>query len=170
MAISAEGFEETVARHMSDVGGMAAKLKLGAEVLRGDTHNRFWDQIRDLPLRANALVYRFGVPRASVAELASAVQADCSAEFSPAIVADALAGTIWVASTGNRSAADRLPEFITLARQYGGHVILLAAPAILKQNVDVWGTTTQALSIMREIKRQFDPNNLLNPGRFVAAI
>jgi glycolate oxidase FAD binding subunit len=170
MAISAEGFEETVARHMSDIGRMAAKLKLRAEVLRGDTDHRFWDPIRDLPLRANALVYRFGVPRVSVAELASAVQAGRSAEFSPGIVADALAGTMWVASTASRSAADRFSEFVTLAQQYGGHVIMLAVPTILKQSVDVWGPPTQALSIMREIKRQFDPHHLLNPGRFVAAI
>lgn len=170
VGISAEGFEETVDRHLSDVGRMAAKLNLGAEVLRADTHNRFWDQVRDLPLRTNALVYRFGVLRASVAGLASAIQADRSAEFAPGIVADALAGTLWVASAGTRSAAERFSEFITLARQYGGHVIMLAAPAILKRNVDVWGTPTRALSIMREIKRQFDPNSLLNPGRFVAAI
>jgi glycolate oxidase FAD binding subunit len=170
VAVSAEGFEETVARHLNDMGSMAAKLKLGTEVLHADNQNRFWDGIRDFPLRANALVYRFGVPRASVAELASAVQAGRSAEFSPAIVADALAGTMWVASAANRSAKDRFSNFITLARQYGGHVIMQSAPAILKQNVDVWGTPTQAHSIMRAIKQQFDPNNLLSPGRFVAAI
>jgi glycolate oxidase FAD binding subunit len=170
VAISAEGFEETVARHLSEVREITAKLNLRAEAMRGDTHNQFWDQIRDLPLRPNALVYRFGVPRASLAELASAVQADRSAEFSQAMVSDALAGTLWVVSTANRSAAERFSNFVTLARGYGGHVIVLGAPAILKQNVDVWGTPTPALPIMREIKRQFDPNNLLNPGRFVAAI
>jgi glycolate dehydrogenase FAD-binding subunit len=170
VAVSAEGFEETVARHLSDVGGIAAKLNLGTQVLRDDAHNRFWDEIRDLPLRTNALVYRFGAPQASVAELASAVQADHSAEFSPQIVADALAGTMWVASAAKGSDAERFSKFTTLARQHSGHIVMLAAPPILKQNVDVWGTPPDALSIMREIKRQFDPNNLLNPGRFVAAI
>ena len=28
----------------------------------------------------------------------------------------------------------------------------------------------QTLSIMREIKRQFDPKGLLNPGRFLAGV
>src|SRR5918999_2095359 len=39
LAFSAEGFEETVARHLSDAGTIAAKLDLGSEILRGDAHN-----------------------------------------------------------------------------------------------------------------------------------
>jgi glycolate oxidase FAD binding subunit len=170
LAFSAEGFEETVARHLNDAGTIAAKLDLGSEILRGDAHNQFWDRIRDVPLRADALVYRLGVPRPSIAEIATAVQADRSADFLPAIVADASIGTIWVASAANRSAAQRFSKLISLARQHEGYAIMLAAPAALKENIDIWGTPPQALSIMREVKRQFDPNNLLNPGRFVGAI
>jgi glycolate oxidase FAD binding subunit len=40
----------------------------------------------------------------------------------------------------------------------------------LKQGVDVWGPAPPSLSLMREIKRQFDPRDLLNPGRFMAEI
>jgi glycolate oxidase FAD binding subunit len=47
-------------------------------------------------------------------------------------------------------------------------VVLIAAPPEVKQGRDVWGPAPQALGLMREIKRQFDPDSLLNPGRFVA--
>lgn len=33
-------------------------------------------------------------------------------------------------------------------------------------SVDVWGPTSQPLDIMRRIKKEFDPNAILNPGRF----
>ena len=34
----------------------------------------------------------------------------------------------------------------------------------------VWGCESNALPLMREIKRRFDPNRILNPGRFVGNI
>jgi glycolate oxidase FAD binding subunit len=40
----------------------------------------------------------------------------------------------------------------------------------LKPGIDVWGPAPPTLSLMREIKRQFDPEGLLNPGRFVGGI
>jgi len=56
------------------------------------------------------------------------------------------------------------------ARIHRGHAVLSAAPPEVKRGRDVWGPPPPALVLMREIKRQFDPHNLLNPGRFVAFI
>jgi glycolate oxidase FAD binding subunit len=47
---------------------------------------------------------------------------------------------------------------------------MLAPPTDLKAGSDVWGSLPPTVSLMREIKRQFDPKNLLNPGRFVGGI
>lgn len=35
-----------------------------------------------------------------------------------------------------------------------------------EDSIDVWGPTTQPLDIMTRIKERFDPNGILNPGRF----
>ena len=51
-----------------------------------------------------------------------------------------------------------------------GHAVVFAAPAELKQGVEVWGPAPTTISLQREIKRQFDPKGLLNPGRFLAGI
>ena len=47
--------------------------------------------------------------------------------------------------------------------------LLIAAPDDVTENIDVWGPPPATLSLMREIKRQFD-KGLLNPGRFVGAL
>ncbi len=47
--------------------------------------------------------------------------------------------------------------------------LLIVAPDDVKENIDVWGPPPATLSLMREIKRQFD-KGLLNPGRFVGAL
>jgi glycolate oxidase FAD binding subunit len=56
----------------------------------------------------------------------------------------------------------------TLAHQ--GFLTILTAPATVKQNIDVWGYTGNALPLMRRIKEQFDSENILSPGRFVGGI
>ena len=52
----------------------------------------------------------------------------------------------------------------------GGSVVALQVPDSLRGKIDVWGCNSDALPLMREIKRRFDPNRILNPGRFVGNI
>ncbi len=55
-------------------------------------------------------------------------------------------------------------------RGSGGSVVVLQLPDELRSRLDVWGCDSNALPLMREIKRRFDPNRILNPGRFVGNI
>jgi glycolate oxidase FAD binding subunit len=50
------------------------------------------------------------------------------------------------------------------------NVSVLAAPADLKSDIDVWGRRPETVHVMRALKAEFDPNNVLNPGRFVDRI
>jgi glycolate oxidase FAD binding subunit len=58
----------------------------------------------------------------------------------------------------------------SLCESNRGFLTILSAPIAVKQKVDVWGYTGNALQIMRGIKEQFDSKNILSPGRFVAGI
>jgi glycolate oxidase FAD binding subunit len=49
----------------------------------------------------------------------------------------------------------------TLAR---GSVVVLTAPAAVRERVDLWGPVP-SLALMRAVKQQFDPGNLMAPGR-----
>jgi glycolate oxidase FAD binding subunit len=52
----------------------------------------------------------------------------------------------------------------------GGSVVALKIPETGLGGLDVWGCDSNALPLMREIKRRFDPNRILNPGKFVGNI
>jgi glycolate oxidase FAD binding subunit len=52
----------------------------------------------------------------------------------------------------------------------GGFLSILEASVKVKQQLDVWGYAGNALPLMRQIKAQFDPDNILSPGRFVGGI
>jgi glycolate oxidase FAD binding subunit len=47
---------------------------------------------------------------------------------------------------------------------------IIAAPAAWKQGIDVWGATPATIDISRALKEQFDPQRVLNPGRFAGFI
>ena len=54
------------------------------------------------------------------------------------------------------------------AAAYHGHVVVLSNPGrgeITHQSV--WGATDAPFNLMTAVKREFDPKNILNPGRFV---
>ena len=63
-----------------------------------------------------------------------------------------------------------LAEWRELARGGGGHATLEWAPLAVKSLVPVWDDPGAAARIMERIKAQLDPQNILNPGRFVAGI
>jgi glycolate oxidase FAD binding subunit len=83
-------------------------------------------------------------------------------------------GLGWVQWSASEPTASNIAKEIELVRshcqQNGGFLSLLQAPTALKQSVDVWGYTGNALQVMTDIKQKFDPQRLLSPGRFVGDI
>jgi glycolate oxidase FAD binding subunit len=170
LAVWSEGFEESVGRHLRDVRAIAERSGLSTERLRDKSHDRYWDEIRDFPLQPGRLIYRVIVPRASVADVLKTICEWDTADDYQAIVIDVAVGMLWIAAAVNKRAAEQFPKLIGMTRERRGHAMIFAAPPDLKEGVDVWGSAPQSLSLMREIKRQFDPKRILNPGRFVAGL
>ncbi len=66
------------------------------------------------------------------------------------------------------AAVERLPQLRRDLEEARGSLMVLKQPAEAK--VDCWGTPPDSLPLMREIKRRFDPEGILNPGRFLGRI
>jgi glycolate oxidase FAD binding subunit len=66
------------------------------------------------------------------------------------------------------AAAPRLPELRREFEAAGGSLTVLGQPT--GADLDLWGTPPDTLVLMREIKRRFDPNGILNPGRFLGGV
>lgn len=70
-----------------------------------------------------------------------------------------------------RLAAASPTELLTLRRRAetaGGFLTLLDGAEDLKTKVEPWGYTGNAGALMAELKRQFDPQRIFNPGRLGA--
>ena len=66
--------------------------------------------------------------------------------------------------------AARILKLRESAEAGGGSLIVLHWPEELTPRPDPWGKIGASLTLMREIKRRFDPHRILNPGRFVGGI
>jgi glycolate oxidase FAD binding subunit len=66
-------------------------------------------------------------------------------------------------------AAAAVERLRAVCARHGGTVVVVDAPASVKQSVDVWGPVP-ALDLMRRVKDRFDPDHRLSPGRFVGGI
>ena len=94
----------------------------------------------------------------------------------PGVVADAGFGggrLMWWGDFSGENAiqvAERLRQIQSTAADLGGDAIVEACPPAVKELIDVWGPAPSGMGIMRRIKQQFDPNNVLNPGRFIGGL
>jgi FAD/FMN-containing dehydrogenase len=142
----------------------------------------FWASVNDFPaLRAGpreALIRVSTLPSEAMPaqDLAQslALQHDLTLRW----LADLQAGALWLrlwAPDATLSASaiaftNALRDTLAnLARRWP-HAILLACPDAYTSDIPVWGADPETLPLMREIKRQFDPSRLLNPGRLAGRL
>jgi FAD/FMN-containing dehydrogenase len=84
-------------------------------------------------------------------------------------------GLLWarfdLAGPGDeRSVARALAAATEASRSAGGTVLLEASPAAAREGREVFGGTSATLALERAVKRQYDPDGILNPGRFAGGL
>jgi glycolate dehydrogenase FAD-binding subunit len=65
------------------------------------------------------------------------------------------------------SDADSVRAMRRTVEAAGGALVMMSGPDEFMRDVGAWGTPPETIEIMRRLKRAFDPDGVLNPGRFV---
>lgn len=107
----------------------------------------------------SALVARFNVLPNQLPALLSALPAEAHVDAYPAT------GTCLIAC-----GVDGLAVVQSLAANHGATCVIERCPPDLKRDIDVFGKAPSSLKLMRAIKKEFDPNGVLSPGRMVGKI
>ncbi len=154
----------------------AARLQqLFAPLALAESNPSVWQARENLFAQPGSLMLKASLLPADLCSIAADLQQRAAAdEIELAIVAQAF-GLMTIALTAPADAApDAAFVFVerlrTRLRPSGGSVVALQVPEPLRGRLEVWDCQSNALPLMREIKRRFDPHRILNPGRFVGGI
>jgi glycolate oxidase FAD binding subunit len=77
---------------------------------------------------------------------------------------------IGLAGVGFQAIHTVFDDLTAVVTSLEGHLILEKAPVDVKRDVDVWGPSPPSLELMARLKSEFDPDGVLNPGRFVGGL
>jgi glycolate oxidase FAD binding subunit len=170
LLVRAEGVEPAVARHERDIAEWARGQALQCEVHSGDAEAAAWRAVCDFGWTGTGSAVRLTVPSGRTG--AALERLGPTLPATTGLVADAVAGTLWLAFEAADDAASSLPAIADLATASGGHLLLARAPRSLKAGRDVWmpRPTDRVLELMKALKQSFDPGGILNPGRYVAGL
>jgi glycolate oxidase FAD binding subunit len=168
-----EGFRAGVAEQRDRLAGLVRKEPEGAcETLDEPAARAFWsrhDELRTAP----------GL-RAKLTALPTHIE-PIAKDILPGLLAT-LGGPsfLWYATlglgflAGTPADADSAARAIQSARKrvagFGGTLTVQAAPAAIRERLDVWGPPPPALPLMQSVKNRLDPQARLSPGRFVGGI
>ncbi len=169
LCVAAEGLPQSVERHRRDVAAFARTAGAsGVDLLEGAEHTAFWARIQDLPqaadVAADEIVVRVGtLPSAFGAALESATKLAVKHGVSLQFSGRALNGLGYLRARGAGWKAFHA-ELLTALPQAAIVVLGLGSP---DPGVNMWGRPPAGLDLMRRIKHEFDPENALNPGRYL---
>ena len=173
------GRPASMKRRVEDTVGLWAPVAATTNVATGQEAESLIRAITDLPAdpaSPPAICVRINARPSALRELLTFADAPLGYGPPPSVIADVGFGggrLLWwddVASADPEKLAAGLRRIQSAAADLGGGAIVERCPDDVKAYIDVWGTEPSGMEIMRRLKRQFDPQNILNPGRFVGGL
>ncbi|HEX3758211.1 MAG TPA: FAD-binding oxidoreductase [Kofleriaceae bacterium] len=162
LGVRFEGFGKGLAQQVARLAELARAAGAPAEPLSDDAAAAFWRR-HDAVRTAVPLRIRVAAPPAQFPAVAAQL-----AGLGP-LAWYALLGVGFAGGEVDPAAAG---PAITAARAAlvagGGSLVIERAPAGL--GIEPWGPPPPAFAIMQRLKRRFDPDGRLNPGRFVGGL
>src|SRR6266571_1724409 len=135
---------------------------LQATELGDKDSERVWRSLDDLDQRTIGV--RLSVPLMSVPEQ---LEKALLTHFECVASADVGTGIIRLAFDGEkREVIDQVRSLRANIASSGGTLFVEKAPPEIRRETDAWGDVGATTSLMRSTKEKFDPQSILNPGKF----
>jgi glycolate oxidase FAD binding subunit len=172
LAVRFDSIAQSVSQQCDRLSELAKNLNLKATKIE-DSH-RFWSQLKDLIWQVRdrydrTVICKVGIlgsEASSMLRSLSVLSPDASA-YAQIHTSSGL-GALRCDFPAEVSTTDRVKQILKIremAEKTGGFLSVLEAPNELKQAMDVWGYTGNAINVMQSLRRKFDPQGILSPDR-----
>lgn len=176
LALQFIGEDETIRWQINEALRIGAGFK--SLQLSVDAAAKFWEAYRATEISPEwDLIFKLSVKPADVAAMIAEIQKYIPESPLSMLRVHAANGVIRIHASNQALAwfrtkerPKRVAELRGRAQTHGGSMVIVRAPLEFKSQIDVWGEVGPTAVLMHALKEKFDPQNLLNPGRFVAGI
>ncbi len=162
-----EGFTDSVEYRLAELRKLLAEFGTPND-LRGEDANRLWRGIRDVEFLAeprDSAIWRIHAKPTD----ASRIVEVCQSALAFRHFYDWGGGLIWLACDAAGDAGEAIIRQAT--RKFGGHARLERGPVELRAAQPVFEPLDEKImQLTVGIKKSFDPDGILNPGRMYAGI
>jgi glycolate oxidase FAD binding subunit len=162
VATQAAGGPQAIERTVRELGRLAERAGLVVHEVDEEVW-RAWSR----EFASGPLMLRVSVMPSAMAPTLDALDrslAGAAARISATVTAGLL--RVQLQPVRDDQAAALLDRASEIAARNGGTMIVDAAPADVKLQIDVFGPMRPDFSVMKRLKQQFDPDGVLSPGRF----
>jgi glycolate oxidase FAD binding subunit len=168
VAFRVGGYPQAVERQVRDLSALVTQH--GGQ--RVETSDTVWDDLAGMRVAAQNrdVVMKAAVPLVESTRVVEILERRL-ADFDPVVWAHAGNGVAYAACNAP-SESTVLRDVRTEVAALGANasLVIQRCPVELKRAVDVWGDPGSSIGLMRALKAKLDPNNTLNPGRYVGGI
>lgn len=161
-----QSIAESVQEQLLQVEAIAKSLNLSIRCYQEESESNLWQQLQSsirIPSTKDAITCKIGMmPNSAVTFLARLDELTSQKGLATINMSSGI-GRLQLTTSQSLGWVKNLRS---LAQEQRGFLTILEAPLKLKQQIEPWGVTGNSLPLMTKIKQQFDPYNLLNPGKF----
>ncbi len=160
LVVEVHGLEGSVAAQVEQVKAWAGSLSMQVMEGSSDTYSQTVATLLGTP--DNSFLAKLGIP----SNRCVGVAVDLLKKYPDSLLQIHAGSGVgrWRLPTPTMAPAD----IYTLRSQFqdpGGYLIVLEAPLDFKQRIDPWGYAPSVVTLMTQLKHQFDPALRLNPGK-----
>jgi glycolate oxidase FAD binding subunit len=180
--VALEAFEEAVTRMRKELPAMAQHFRVkGHTLIEEDKHRLFWLTLGELQSASlkrspRSVALQINYPLSAwkaLFEIADKILSQSELEYTLLCHSGSGVTLINIIPNGKGSQEKPLAEavgaLLAECRKAGGNLVVQRAPTDLKGALPVWGEQGSDLPLMKRIRVEIDPTNLMNPGRFAVA-
>ncbi|MEM7008727.1 MAG: FAD-binding oxidoreductase [Thermodesulfobacteriota bacterium] len=172
LAVRIRNVEQAVKDQISKAKQICSNNNGSGTVLSDEVELGFWDDVINFPWalsNTQRTVSKASVLVSDIPKLLMSLDALSSKNgITPYVSVRAGSGICIISfSAEDSNTIASINSLRSFAAALGGHLVVQEAPISVKSEIDVWGDLGSGRSIMKKIKSNFDPDNILNPGRYI---